>query len=163
MCHGVQIIYRCCGKRQNRLIADAKTMDRPPCGTIWVRTKTRGRCTSCMRRRVEEERREREIFSHQCFRAKALDLLFRGERITPLTDSAVAQRDCEYDVCWDQWKARNRLHPFPCWSSYIDVLRQRFDEEARVGASSFALVRPQLWEECLRRQEELDASPRIIN
>ncbi|CAG8977850.1 hypothetical protein HYALB_00011656 [Hymenoscyphus albidus] len=164
MCHGAQITYRCCGERQDRIIPGGQCEDSGPCGRIWGRSIIRRQCTSCRRQQIMEARRANENYSRGLPRAKALLEYFQDNRPTPLTNQALAERNYEQtERCWDQWKAGTRLHPFPQGSQYIDIVRQRFDEEARVGWFPYAIVRPQMWEECLHRQEEIDGSPRVLS
>ncbi|CAG8958841.1 hypothetical protein HYFRA_00011792 [Hymenoscyphus fraxineus] len=164
MCHGAQITYRCCGKQQNRIIPGGQCEDAEPCGRIWGRSLIRRQCTSCRRQQVIETRRANQNYARGLPRAKALLEYLQGNRPSPLTNNALDQRVQEQtERYWDQWKVGTRLHPFPRGSRYIDIVRRRFDEEARVGWFPYAIIRPQMWEECLRRQREIDASPRALS
>ena len=166
MCHGIVLTYRCCGKQKN-LVFPGSECDFDCDGQIWGARRTApGRCRSCRLRRLRAQRRNGGRFIQHTRRAKAVLEYFRGERVTPRTDEEMqAIYAAESERRWQQYCRGYRLHPFVVHAglsnSIISTIRSHFNLEALANPHDpFATIRPQLFDECLRRQAEITATGR---
>jgi hypothetical protein len=170
MCHGIILTYRCCGKQRNMFQFGGECED-GFCGTIWGGNKLTAprRCKSCRIRKARAERRCGRRYQNNTRRAKAVLEYFRRDRATPFVDEEAQERAliAESNRNWELYERGFRLHPFVVASnssqSIINTIGRHFDMEGMLHREDpFSTIRPDLFDECIRRQEEITASRRVI-
>jgi hypothetical protein len=93
---------------------------------------------------------------------------FRAERPSPRTDEEIRRRlAAESERNWQQYSLGYRLYPFVVRAgpsnSIISTVRSHFNAEALANPHDpIAVIRPQLFDERLRRQAKISATRRII-
>jgi len=170
MCHGAILTYRCCGQQRNLFQIGGECED-GFCGTVWGGNKIDAprHCRSCRIKKARAERRSGRQYINNIRRAKAVLEYLRRERATPFVDEEAQERAliAESARNWELYERGLRLHPFVVGShssqSIISTIRRHFDLDALANREDhFSTIRPYLFEECIRRQEEITASHRSI-
>lgn len=166
MCNGHVITFSC--GHQTSLVRPGGECGVDCSGQIWgPRTTSAQRCRSCMLRRRRAQRRYNRRFAYHTTRAKGLLEYFRGERLLPQCDEDLECAHCHIDHSdrnWYLYNLRSRLHPFTATRglsrprTVISTIRDHFNLEAQANFhDEYASIRPQLFDECLRRQAQITA------
>jgi hypothetical protein len=155
MCYGITTTFRCCARTVRRYQGGRRCEG--GCDSTWAPIKVRNTCKSCRRRNEEVAEEASRQLPQQMQTAKAVVQCLRGERSDPRTDERIGYIGSILNEARQAHFARHfRLHPFTDNSPYLNTLRERLDHEAQLACgNAFTLLRPQLFEECLRRQDQL--------
>jgi hypothetical protein len=120
-------------------------------------------------KKARAERRSGRRYQNNTRRAKAVLEYLRRDRATPFVDEEAQERAliAESNRNWELYERGFRLHPFVVGSdssqSIIHTVRRHFGMEYMVNREDpYSYIRPDLFEECIRRQEEITASRRVI-
>jgi hypothetical protein len=166
MCFGTTFKYRCCG-RKDYLIKQSGACDDLglDCAGHRVRGYKRRRVMGggCREESQRNEERELEENTRRHCRAKALLEYLEGRRPLPRTDEEVERNNAQIRGHQnEEYAAGRRL--FPGWTGeHIQQLRDNYRQTAQLHPDDLVLARrPALFDECLRRQIEIDTTGRAI-
>jgi hypothetical protein len=120
------------------------------------------RCSECVQNEEAALERESHKIARDHARAKAIIEYFRGERSTPYTDQEASeieqQRSARRQEDFDQGR---RLHPYS--PAIIDqVVSLLYDQVEKYPDNLVLAYIPGQFVECVRLQEEIDATGREI-